>query len=113
MTDFQTWLLDFGYDRIFRMLEFRRPGDWTPREMEGKWIDQSHYATDSYEFIKIVEAIELPDGDILLGMNYIDPDAGSNEDYVGKDWVHYRKLSQIELLFMPEDMEKGDEECEV
>ena len=113
MTDFQTWLLDCGRDRVFRMLEFRRPGDWTPREIEKKWMDQSQYVSDQYEFVKIVEAIELPDGDILLGMNYVDPDAYPEENYVGKDWIHYRKLSQIELLFMPKDMEVEDEECEV
>ena len=41
MTDFETWLHDFGYDRIFRMLKLRRVGDWTPYEMEQKYIDQA------------------------------------------------------------------------
>ena len=28
MTDFETWLHDFGYDHILRMLEIRRPGQY-------------------------------------------------------------------------------------
>lgn len=70
ITDFETWMLDVGMDRTFQMLEYRRPGDWTPRELESKYIDQSQYVDDRYTYIKIKEAIELPDGDILIG--YID-----------------------------------------
>lgn len=113
MTDFETWLLDYGYNRIFRVLEFRRPGDWTPYELENKWEDQSRYVENTYEFAKIVEAIELPDRDILLGINFIDPDENPEADYVGKDWIHYKRLSQIELLYMPNDMiRKEDKENE-
>lgn len=109
MTDFTTWLLDYGYDRIFRMLEFRRPGDWTPYELENKWEDQSRYIDNVYKFIKIVEAIELPDRDILLGINFINPDENPEADYVGKDWIYYKRLSQIELLYMPNDMIRKDD----
>ena len=70
ITDFETWILDVGFDRTFRMLEYRRVGDWTPLEMEKKWMDQSQYKDNHYTLIRIKEAIELPDGDILLG--YID-----------------------------------------
>ena len=43
ITDFETWMLDVGFDRTFQMLEYRRPGDWTPRELENKYIDQSQF----------------------------------------------------------------------
>ena len=101
ITDFETWMLDVGMDRTFQMLEYRRPGDWTPRELESKYIDQSQYVDDRYTYIKIKEAIELPDGDILIG--YIDVtdsewDGGFDED---KAVINYRKLSQLEICWCP------------
>lgn len=109
ITDFETWMLDVGFDRTFRMLEYRRVGDWTPLEMEKKWIDQSHYKDNQYVLIRIKEAIELPDGDILLG--YIDV---TNAEYLedfdpDKECVYYKKLSQIEINWFPEDDEIKDE----
>lgn len=102
MTDFQTWLLDDGYNRIFRMWELRRIGDWTPYEIEEKWSDQSQYVSNECMHVTIKEAIELPDGDILLGLQYI-----SEFDDITKDkYIEYKKLSQIELAFNPEDMKE-------
>ena len=43
MTDFETWLHDFGYDHILRMLEIRRPGQYTPYEIDKKFADESLY----------------------------------------------------------------------
>lgn len=103
MTDFETWLHDVGRDRIFRMFEFRRIGDWTPEEIEKKWSDQSQYVEDESIFVKIREAIELPDGEILLGLQYIyDWSDLDMEDCV----INYRKLSQIELSYFPNDMKE-------
>lgn len=103
ITDFETWMLDVGFNRTFRILEYRRSGDWTPRELEGKYIDQSRYVDDRYAHIKIKEAIELPDRDILIG--YIDvTDSDFDEDFdEDKAWVNYRKLSQLEICWFPED----------
>lgn len=105
ITDFETWMLDVGFDRTFRMLEYRRVGDWTPLEMEKKWMDQSQYKDNHYTLIRIKEAIELPDGDILLG--YIDvTDAEFLEDFdLDKECIRYRKLSEIEINWFPEDDE--------
>lgn len=103
ITDFETWMLDVGFDRTFRMLEYRHPGDWTPYEMEKKYIDESHYKDNHYILIKIKEAIELPNGDFLIG--YID--VSDVEDFWNfddeKEWINYRKLSEIELCWNPED----------
>lgn len=101
MTDFETWLLDFGYDAIFRMLEYRRVGDWTPREMENKYIDQSEFKSSVYQFVMIKEAMELPDGDVLLGL--VNIEEWSDLEKIDDKWVNYRKLSQIELAYNPED----------
>lgn len=100
MTDFETWFLDAGYDRIFRMLEYRRIGDWTPYEKEQKFTDESQFKDNHYQFVKIKEVIELPDGDVLLGLAFvIDWEDLENENL----WINYRKLSQIELAYNPED----------
>lgn len=103
MTDFNTWLLNCGEKRIFRMWELRRAGDWTPREMEEKWRDQSQYVDDDCTYVKIREAIELPDGDILLGLQSICEWEDLNKE---DDMISYFKLSQIELMYCPEDMKK-------
>lgn len=103
MTDFETWMLDCGYNRIFRMLEYRRIGDWTPYEMEKKYTDQSEFKDNHYQFVKIKEAIELPDGDVLVGLQFI---CDWEELSIEKPWIHYRKLSQIELTYNPEDQDE-------
>lgn len=95
MTDFETWLHDNG-DRIYRYWIYKRM--FTPEEMDKKWSDQSCYENDECFYGIIREAIELPDGDILLG--FVDPEA------VGTDvenYINYYKLSQIDLVFDPTD----------
>ena len=41
-TDLETWLHDFE-DNIFRILVYRKPGQYTPYEMENKFSDESLY----------------------------------------------------------------------
>ena len=95
MTDFETWLHDYG-DRIYRYWIYKRM--FTPEEVEKKYIDQSCYecAECSYGIIK--EAIELPDGDILLG--FIDP---ATKGTRVEGYINYFKLSEINLVFDPND----------
>ena len=47
-TDLVTWLHDFG-DRIYRILEYRKPGLFTPYEMENKFSDESLYMCNEYK----------------------------------------------------------------
>ena len=101
MTDFETWMLDFGQDHIFRMLEYRRPGEWTPLELSQKYTDQSRYVSDFFQKIIIKEAIELPDKDILIGYISIEDIDDNNEEAC----ITYKKLSQIELTYCPGDNE--------
>lgn len=103
VTDFNEWIGSAGNTRIFRMLEYRRPGDWTPLEIERKYMDESHYVNNSYEIIQIAEAIKLPDNDILIGYRTVCEWADlENENRI----IHYRKLSQIELSYNPEDQKE-------
>ncbi len=103
VTDFATWMLENGFDRIFRLLEKRRPGDWTPYEIEQKFVDESQYVSNEYRFVKIVEAVEL-NNDIMLGCVDI-LDWEDVEKLEGKP-IHYYLLSNIELSFFHEDMNR-------
>ena len=103
ITDLETFMLDYGGDRIFRMLKLRRVGDWTPREMKEKYIDQDQYESNIYTLIKIVEVIELPDKDVLIGYKEVEY-SDDNDDAP----IYYKKLSQIELSFFPQDIKFND-----
>lgn len=97
ITSLENFMTDYGKNRIFRMLELRRVGDWTPREMKEKYIDQDHYVSNISTLIRIVEVIELPDKDVLLG--YIDVENVDDDNSP----IEYRKLSQIQLSYFPSD----------
>lgn len=109
ITDLETFMIDEGFDRIFRMLEKRTPGDWTPKEIAEKYIDQDHYVSNHYTFIKIVEVIELPDKDILIGYKDLYDLEEIEEEEYSKLPIFYRKLSQIELSYFPEDMNEWND----
>lgn len=102
MTDLETWFLDFGSDHIFRMLEVRKPGQFTPYEMDRKYLDQSFYIDDHYTYIQIKDLIELPDKDVLLEYREV-YDLKSIEENWDKSFLYYVKLSGIELSYCPED----------
>lgn len=95
MTDFETWVLD-NSDRVYRYWVYKRM--FTPHEQDAKYIDQSCYEDETCEYGIIKEAVELPDGDILLG--FIDPnDAGTRVE----GYITYYKLSEIALVWSPTD----------
>ena len=70
--------------------------------MDKKFVDESLYIDKHFRHIKIKEAIELSDKDILIGFREI----YDSEDFE-KDWdesvVYYKKLSEIELTYFPDD----------
>ena len=41
--------------------------DWTPLEIDEKYIDQSHYIDDECSYVQVREVYTLPDGDLMLG----------------------------------------------
>lgn len=54
-TDLETQLHDFG-ERIYRILEYRKLGLFTPYEVENKFSDDSEYElADSIEYYKLSE----------------------------------------------------------
>lgn len=101
MTDFTTWLLD-NDDRPYRYWAYKRM--FTPEEQDAKYSDQSCFASDTCDIGYIVEAVELPDGDVLLGF---EPADLIGTEFAGS--IHYYKLSEIRLEYCPTDeVEKDD-----
>lgn len=99
MTDFTTWLLD-NDGRIYRYWVYKRM--FTPAEQEAKYSDQSCYEDDICAYGRIEEAIELPDGDILIG--FADPVCDDDPELKGI--LNYYKLSEIQLAYFPSDAEE-------
>lgn len=97
-TDLETWLHDFS-DRVYRILEYRKPYEYTPYEMENKFVDESIYRDTHYKIVFIEEVIELPDKDILIGFREILDIAEDEDDreYETSDSIVYLKLSETRL----------------
>lgn len=93
MTDFETWIHDFG-DRIYRYWVYKRM--YTPYEQAQQFTDESEFKDVECAYGVIKEAIELPDGDVLLGFG--DP-SGTVE------YIEYFKLSEIQLAYSATDAE--------
>lgn len=84
ITNFETWMQDYGFDRIFRLY----PHKSSPLEMQ-------HFL-----HVVIKEVIELPNKDVLIGFQEIE----SWEDLSDEEPViTYEKLSNIKLKYFPVD----------
>lgn len=107
-TDLETFLFD-NEERVFRFLVYRRL--FTPYEQDLKAFDESFYEDYHYSFGMIQEAIDLGDGDWLLGFRMIDETTGEVFDH-----VEYYRLREIRLssfdsdqnLLYQEEEEEGD-----
>ncbi len=91
ITDFSTWLLD-NDGAILQYEVYKRV--FTPHEIHNKFSDQTEFADTDYNSGIIKEAIELPDGDILLGFLTI---FGDEEEIPEEGSMVYYKLSEIRL----------------
>jgi hypothetical protein len=96
MIDFETWVM-YHSDRVFRYWVYRRM--FTPYEQERKYMDETVFEDTHCSYGTIREAVELPDGDVLIG--FVDP----FDDTVPEDSqnIHYVKLSEISLAYYPRD----------
>lgn len=93
MTDFDTFILD-NSNKIFRYYKYKRV--WTPFELDKKYSDESMFENGGYaEFVYIRQAIELPDGDILLKM-----EVTNNPD----DDILYQDKDEDDILFKYEKL---------
>ena len=92
-TDMETWFLD-NSDRIYRFVVYKKL--FTPYEQDKKFSDESQFEDAHYRFGFIEEAIELGQGEWLLGFcEVIDGEVCS--------YISYFKLSDIQLSFFEQD----------
>lgn len=101
MTDLETWLLDTGQERIFRLWKYKRM--FTPYEQEKQFCDESQYESSQASFIIIKEVIELPDKDVLIGYQEL---FQYSDLEIDNPYIYYVKLSEIVLNYNPEDMKE-------
>lgn len=96
-TDVETFMLDEGFDRIFRLFEYKKV--YTPYEQQQAFTDESMYVSNHAQFIKIREVIDLG-YDHLIGYQVL----LSSEDLdIIDPRLEYRKLSDIILEYDPDD----------
>ena len=109
MTDMETFILD-NQDKIFRYYKYVQV--WTPFELDKKYSDESIFENGGYaEFVYIRQAIELPDGDVLLKMEVThnpDDDILYQDEDKNDKLFKYEKLSNIVLEEYSRDNEKGE-----
>lgn len=95
ITDMQTWLMDLEEGTLFRYVIYKRV--FTPYETQNAFSDESVFENTVYTLCLIEDAIDLGNGDWLLGMRNVD---FSGEIFKTKDYV---KLSEIRLSYFDVD----------
>lgn len=92
---FAEYLKSLPPDTIFRLWEYKRM--FTPYEQAEKFMDESVYVNTECDHIRILDVINLPDGDLLLATTYA---------YGDGKYISYYKLSEISLGKSENDMEE-------
>ena len=106
ITDLKTFLLD-NSERIYRFYVYKKA--FTPYEVENKFTDESRFEDSHYTYGMIRESVELPDGDVLLGIQELYDELPDEIENIG-----YYKLSEIRLEYRLCDQDMfSDEEDEV
>ena len=102
-TDMETWFCD-NSDRIYRFVVYKKL--FTPYEQDKKFSDESQFEDNHFRFGFIEEAIELGQGEWLLGFReVIEGEVCS--------YISYFKLSDIQLSYFEQDQDiLSDEEGE-
>lgn len=106
-TDFDTWLLDFHDEKIFSV--YRRKTIFTPYEQDKKFSDETVWEQVT-NAAKIVEAIILPNNDVMLGFRDVwyddvrDDDGNQiNMPIEENSFIDYYPLSEIKLTDISEE----------
>lgn len=100
-TDLETWLLDFNEEKIFKI--YRRKTLFTPYEQAHKFSDEQVWECVS-ESARIVEAIELPNKDTLLGFRTVYyEDVNDELKFTMSTFIDYYPLSEIQLTDISEE----------
>jgi hypothetical protein len=98
ITDFETWLIDESDTRIFRYLVYKKV--YTPHEQDKKYSDESEYEDGGiYTLAKIEEAVDMGNGNWMLGMREIFEDGSIAHN------LKYVMLNEIRLYSFDEDQD--------
>lgn len=91
-------------DKIFRFLEYNKFNIWTPGQHHKMYCDESVYICNHYDFAKITNAWDTPNG-LLLELDLIDGD-----DFTSYNHKVYKLLTGIclEEFDMDNDRDKDD-----
>ena len=77
---------------IFHVTSYRNPEEWFPYSATG---EKQVGGMPKYAACVIENAIELPDGDVLLGLRYLSDDS---PDAIVGDYIDFQKLSDVNLI---------------
>ena len=78
---------------------------FTPYEQQRAFEDETIFEDDYYTLAKITEAIDLGDGEWLLGFTNVDGDTLRVNQY-----TEYYKLSEIKLSYFGDEKRKREED---
>lgn len=95
VTDMETWLVD-NSERIYRFLVYKKM--FTPYEQQMAFSDESQYEDTTFRFGVIEEAVELNNGDWVLGIREI-------IEYEVSNFICYYRLSEIHLEMCDKDQD--------
>lgn len=94
-TDMETWVRD-NSSRIYRFVVYKKL--FTPYEQENKFIDESQFEDTHYRFGFIEEAIDLGNGEWLIGFREV-----IDDEVCG--YISFLKLSDIQLSYFEHDQD--------
>lgn len=94
---FGEYLQSLPPNTVFRLWEYKRM--FTPYEQAEKFSDESLLVNDECDFIRILDVINLPDGDLFLA---------TTEAWGDDKYISYYKLSEIALAKAEKDMEEEE-----
>lgn len=92
---FGEYLQSLPYNIVFRLWEYKRM--FTSYEQAEKFSDESLLVNDECDFVRILDVINLPDGDLFLA---------TTEAWGDDKYISYYKLSEIALAKAEKDMEE-------
>ena len=94
---FGEYLKTLPPNTVFRLWQYKRM--FTPYEEDNKFMDESQYVNTTADEVRILDVINLPDGDLLLATTYA---------YGDGKCINYYKLSEISLGKSEHDMEEEE-----
>ena len=93
-----------NWNTVFRFLVFNKFNIWTPEQQDNKYCDESIYIDDHYEFARITDAFDTPNG-LMLEFDILDP-----ADWERLHRKEYRLINDIALEQFDIDQKDEDEE---